>query len=228
MNDKHYFLTILFKRLHIILLKMENIVFNNHKYEPSNFKRGKEYKYIYNFEISNPLTRSLTMKRTIYSFLQDIKWNIDDRQVYREANKLLLELESMNIIDDTELNCIEYRQYIKDVYNFILLVKIQIIDDLVISEFLENATNNEWWQPYLYETATHKKSLSKWSIELDNFIGFLEKYYRLNLNYEQMKNNNKDFAFELTKYVFNPERVEKMAEKYGLQDFSEYLDALDC
>lgn len=207
---------------------MENVVFDNRKYEPSNSKREKEYKYIYNFEISNPLTRGLTMKRTISSFLQDIKWNIDDRQVYREAQKLLLELESMNIIDDNELNCIENRQYIKDVYNFTLLVKIEIIDDLVISEFLENATNNDWWKPYIYETSRHKKNFSKWSIELDNFIGFLEKYYRLNLNYEQMKNNNKDFAFELTKYVFHPERVEKMAEKYGLQDFTEYLDALDC
>jgi len=214
--------------LHKTFVKMENAIFRHNNYNPINSKRVKEYKYIYNFDICCPLTRGLTMKNTIYSFLEDIKWNIDDRQVYREAGKLLRELESMNIIDDNELNCIENRQYIKDVYNFILLVKIEIIDDLVLSEIADDVTNNEWWKPYLYETATHKKNFSKWSIELDNFIGFLEKYYRLNLNYEQMKNNNKDFAFELTKYVFHPERAEKMAEKYGLQDFSEYLDALDC
>jgi hypothetical protein len=46
------------------------------------------------------------------------------------------------------------------------------------------------------------------------------------LDYETMKENNREFYHDLNKYILKPERIEKMACKYGI-DFIDYLDAID-
>jgi hypothetical protein len=45
-------------------------------------------------------------------------------------------------------------------------------------------------------------------------------------DYETMHENNRQLYYELNKYILNPQRIEKMATKFGLE-FSAYLDAID-
>jgi len=45
-------------------------------------------------------------------------------------------------------------------------------------------------------------------------------------DYETMHENNRELYYELNTYILNPERVEKIACKYGV-DICGYLDAID-
>lgn len=45
-------------------------------------------------------------------------------------------------------------------------------------------------------------------------------------DYEAMHEENREFYHELNKVIFKPERIEKMAQKYGIE-FFDYLDAID-
>jgi hypothetical protein len=61
--------------------------------------------------------------------------------------------------------------------------------------------------------------------KINDVVAQLEEIIRL--DYVKMKKNNMKFAEDLAKCVFNPKRMTKISEKYGLNDFTEYLDILD-
>ena len=66
---------------------------------------------------------------------------------------------------------------------------------------------------------------------LDTFFGDIvtELEYILErmppVDYETMKENNRQFYHDLNKYVLKPQRIEKMAHNYGIE-FIDYLDAI--
>lgn len=49
--------------------------------------------------------------------------------------------------------------------------------------------------------------------------------FKRQLDYEKMRNACEPFAEELAKYVFNPLRIQKMAESYDV-DMFEYLELI--
>ena len=90
----------------------------------------------------------------------------------------------------------------------------------------KNLHRVDWW--YLSENpnAIHilEKNLDKvnWK-ELSSNPNALHLLF--SLDHKKMLENMKDFCEELVKAVFNPIRVQRMAELYEL-DMSEYLDLL--
>jgi hypothetical protein len=59
------------------------------------------------------------------------------------------------------------------------------------------------------------------------FDEWLEKYYELVGQLDTiLLENHKGFCKDLTKYTYHPERISRMAEKFGIE-FDEYLDAID-
>lgn len=50
-------------------------------------------------------------------------------------------------------------------------------------------------------------------------------YRMLPADYETMKEKNRQFYHEINKYVLKPERIEKMAQQFGIE-FFDYMDAI--
>lgn len=121
-----------------------------------------------------------------------------------------------NIKTNSDLYGREHRDIILDVYNLFCHLIYDKREDFTFDY-------NIWWE------------LNERYFPLPEIDGMLEEmeyitvklYEIIRLDYEKMKKDNMIFAEELAKYVFNPHRIIKFGEQYGLEDFAEYLDLLD-
>lgn len=61
----------------------------------------------------------------------------------------------------------------------------------------------------------------------DFFKSYVSKldYILANTDYTIMKEQNRELYHDLNKYILKPERIEKMADKFGM-NFCDYLDAI--
>jgi hypothetical protein len=62
----------------------------------------------------------------------------------------------------------------------------------------------------------------------DFFKSYVSKldYISANTDYTIMKEQNRELYHDLNKYILKPERIDKIADKFGM-NFCEYLDAID-
>lgn len=80
-----------------------------------------------------------------------------------------------------------------------------------------------YWHKLLSEKSLHELTIVEfyWLKTL-----FPESVYLvIKLDEEKMKNNCKEFAEELAKYVFHPTRLQKLSQLYGF-DMDEYLELI--
>lgn len=61
--------------------------------------------------------------------------------------------------------------------------------------------------------------------EINNIVNELNEIVRL--GYQKLKQENREFAEDLAKYVFKPQRLMRFGKQYGFESFVEYLDILD-
>lgn len=46
------------------------------------------------------------------------------------------------------------------------------------------------------------------------------------IDYDKMRNNNREFFLELNQYVLHPERIQRISQRFNIE-FFDYLDSLD-
>lgn len=69
--------------------------------------------------------------------------------------------------------------------------------------------------------------LDMWLVEKNEIMERVEDIVKsYNYNYAEMKVRGREFYMELTKYAYNPERIERFADIYNM-DFGEYLERID-
>jgi len=150
----------------------------------------------------------------ILQILIKIRRITDDRVLYKEASRL--QIKTSNIIEDYKLNWYEpiiNPNLTLELYNFFAYRnwwKNYFINDCI--EYHENnRTKGFNFIDYLFE-------------QMDDIALCLDKI--MHIDYNKMRQDNRDFFVELNQYILKPERVERMAEQCGV-DFFDYLDAID-
>jgi len=186
------------------------------------------------------------------NILRLIRWTTDDRLLYKEASKLQFQLNNIN--NNYKLNW--YDPMINpnltlDLHNFFkythfwekyfiddfLQAKLQWAKDFDFAPVLRPSfeAKLQWakdfdFAPVLRTSFESPESIvAEYSIddvfeEIDDIALCLDKI--MHIDYDKMRQDNRDFFVELNQYILKPDRVQKMSEQFNI-DFFDYLDALD-
>ena len=144
--------------------------------------------------------------------LQSIRFNIDDKHIYHNSYQLHSYLRK---ISEDDIYSIQHKKWL-----------------ISLTQFLEFSKNFIDFEEFYIEEEeyeeTHKYiNVDIWITGIDNLIQSLNYIIdSFNYNYQDMKKKGEAFYCELSEYVYNPERIERVSKKYNME-WDTYLDCLD-
>ena len=155
----------------------------------------------------------------IYFALFSIRSNIDNRFVYDDSYRLQYVCLKNSINTDNDLYSIK---------NFNLLSYLTSFLKSILKNYIEYEEYVEYYDdniPYCEDIVFIKMNL--WLEEINEVIQHLEYIIcSFDLNYQNMREKGEKFYMELSKYVYNPVRIEKIANDYNME-WNTYLDIID-
>lgn len=155
----------------------------------------------------------------IYFALYSIRSNIDDRFVYDDSYRLQNVYLKESINTDYDLYSIKNLNLLSYLTSFL---KTIIKNYIEYEEYVEYYDDNI---PYCEDIVFIKMNL--WLEEINEVIQHLEYIIcSFDLNYQNMREKGEKFYMELSKYVHNPVRIEKIANIYNMEWYT-YLDIID-
>lgn len=165
------------------------------------------------------LFKSRFLTERICFALFSIRCNIDDPYVYADSYRLQNVYLKKSINTDQDLYSIKNRNLLSYLISFLKTILKNYIEYV---EYVEYYDDNI---PYCEDIVFIKMNL--WLEEINEVIQYLEYIIcSFDLNYQNMREKSEKFYMELSKYVYNPERIEKLANIYNIEWYT-YLDIID-
>lgn len=122
--------------------------------------------------------------------------------------------EFAQIINKIRKNDFEFNNQDIKVFNY--LVKI------IAHTIYRYRNEEEYDEEHVGETIYNAEDALNCCYKIKNYLTFL---LEPNIDYEKMKENNCGFGQDLCQFVFNPERINRLASKFNLEA-DDYLDIL--
>lgn len=224
------------KEYNILRDKIENCYLN-----------GSKFKHDYDGPSNNEISMIDKIQRILKAIVITANKNCERMRypyVYRGLNviyKIFNKIKS-----DNELYCLEYRFYVNNLHEYLIESEIWYLDFIIpyhthlfycgadlalyLIDIKKKYTRREYY--------SRKQTLADVFEELPEILSFLDKITYCDCDkllekgistrdFQKLKKDNQEFSLELMSYVFNPERMKRISEKYGFEDFTIYLDILD-
>jgi hypothetical protein len=170
---------------------------------------GWDYDYLSSF-------KSRFIPERIGFVLYVIRSNIDDKIIYDDSYQLHMFLKK-TVKTENDLYCIKNRDFLFTLTDFLKTVPRDWIEYVDYYDN-ENVYCGEDIEFMLLDLLFQ---------EIDEIIQFLENIISsFEYNYQLMKKKGENFYMELSKYVHNPKRIERISKKYNMEWY-EYLDVID-
>jgi hypothetical protein len=155
-----------------------------------------------------------SLANRIEQILQTIDMCIDNK-VFAVGLRHMRKRFYVQINNNSDLFRQENRKLVKDIYKF-LKYRTTWEEDFVFD------------YGYYWELNSGRYPLPEVDAVLNKMNDIIEKLEEIiRLDYKKMKKENMEFAEDLAKYVFKPDRLKRFSQDYGLDNFGEYLDILD-
>lgn len=122
--------------------------------------------------------------------------------------------EFVEIINKIRKNDFEFNNQDIKVFNYL----IKIFEHTIYMY----RNDEEYDEEHLGETIYNAEDCLNCCYKIKKYLKFL---LELKIDYEKMKENNREFGQDLCQSVFNPERISRLASKFHLEA-DEYLDIL--
>lgn len=161
--------------------------------------------------------KSKSLLEKIKFALRVIRYNIDDRYIYHYSYQIESYLDKI-IKTEYDLYSIEYRQSLISLTSFLKDIPKDYIE---YEEYYDNEVRySEKWHKKFIKMDTFLEDFNKLIQNLEYIISSFD------YNYQEMNEKGEKFYMELSKYVHNPARIEKISNTYNME-FDTYLDAID-
>lgn len=94
--------------------------------------------------------------------------------------------------------------------------------DLTFSEYWDIKANCRRFSDIVNDEEFHSGGMENF---FNNYVSRLEHILE-NTDYASLKEENREFYLDLTRYIGNPDRIQRISSQFDM-DFCEYLDAID-
>jgi hypothetical protein len=167
--------------------------------------QGERYEYIHLYNYDKISLSHASIVDNMKSVVNVIGCLYDDIVIKSQATLYYQYYLVNNIHSDDDLYLLKNKKFLTDFVDFVKELEMWCMIDII--------------QTYDYEELEEVDGIL--------FDEWLEKYYELVGQLDTiLLENHKGFCKDLTKYTYHPERISRMAEKFGIE-FDEYLDAID-
>lgn len=158
--------------------------------------------------------KSQLLCERIKSLLNILRFSIDDKFIYHDS--YTIQYTTLSVIKNDDDLCLPTnRNILLTLHSFLKSIPRDMIVYYNEYEYLEMDIPDEFML------------LDSFLEEFDKIIQQIEYIISsFDYNYQEMRENKKDFYLELAKYVFNPFRIEKISNEYHME-WDTYLDIID-
>lgn len=211
------------------------------------YLNGSKFKHDYDGPSNNEVSMIDKIQRILKAIVITANKNWQRMRytcVYRGLNviyKIFNKIKS-----DNELYCLEYRNCVINLHEYLIESEIWYFDFIIpydthlfycgadpalyLIDIKKKYTRREYY--------SRKNTLDDIFDELPEILSFLDKITYCDCDkllkkgistrdFQKMKKEKQEFSSELMRRVFNPERMKRIIEQYGFEDFTIYLDILD-
>lgn len=156
-------------------------------------------------------SNNLQLIGTMLEVLEIISGVTENTTLYRQVNKLIIQLGEIRY--NNKLNW----------YDTIIGHDPELLIELYSFFTYRSRWQREFIAVYSRNYYGQEKNLVALFEKMDEIVSVLDKV--VHIDYAKMREDNREFVGELSQYVLNPERVEKMSRQFGLENL-DYLVAL--